>query len=174
MRTSTRVGRRRRRAFPAVLAVALLVAPVAQARHQMTPGAGTTPPTETPVVVESSDSFDWGDAGVGAGTAIGVALVGGAAAATLVRRRRGAGRPLGHHETKENAMTTINEPVAVDEEKLMAFVLSAVEEVGATVNTALVVMGDRLGLYRALAGARPTSPKSWSSAASEQATSANG
>ncbi|MGH3040486.1 MAG: class I SAM-dependent methyltransferase, partial [Gaiellaceae bacterium] len=56
-------------------------------------------------------------------------------------------------------MTTIQEPAAVDEEKLMAFVLSAVEEVGATVNTALVVMGDRLGLYRALAGAGPTSPE---------------
>jgi SAM-dependent methyltransferase len=56
-------------------------------------------------------------------------------------------------------MTIINEPAAVDEEKLMAFVLSAVEEVGATVNTALVVMGDRLGLYRALAGAGPTSPE---------------
>ena len=55
-------------------------------------------------------------------------------------------------------MTIIDEPAAVDEEKLMAFVLSAVEEVGATVNTALVVMGDRLGLYRALAGAGPTSP----------------
>jgi 2-polyprenyl-3-methyl-5-hydroxy-6-metoxy-1,4-benzoquinol methylase len=54
-------------------------------------------------------------------------------------------------------MTTIDEPVPVDEEKLMAFVFKAVEEVGATVNTALVVMGDRLGLYRALAGAGPTS-----------------
>ena len=30
---------------------------------------------------------------------------------------------------------------------------SAVEEVGATLNAALVVMGDKLGLYRALAGA---------------------
>ena len=32
------------------------------------------------------------------------------------------------------------------------------DEVGATLNTALVVMGDRLGLYRALAGAGPLSP----------------
>jgi SAM-dependent methyltransferase len=56
-------------------------------------------------------------------------------------------------------MTTIHEPAAVDEERLMAFVLSAVEEVGATLNTALVVMGDRLGLYRALAGAGPMSPE---------------
>ena len=56
-------------------------------------------------------------------------------------------------------MTTIPEAQAVDEEKLMAFVFKAVEEVGATVNAALVVMGDRLGLYRALAGAGPTSPE---------------
>ena len=35
----------------------------------------------------------------------------------------------------------------------MAFVFRAVEEVGATLNAALVVMGDKLGLYRALAGA---------------------
>ena len=38
------------------------------------------------------------------------------------------------------------------------FVFRAVEEVAATLNTALVVMGDRLGLYRALAGAGPLSP----------------
>jgi 2-polyprenyl-3-methyl-5-hydroxy-6-metoxy-1,4-benzoquinol methylase len=42
---------------------------------------------------------------------------------------------------------------AVDMDKLHAFVRKAVEEVGATLNTALVVMGDRLGLYRGLAGA---------------------
>ncbi len=34
----------------------------------------------------------------------------------------------------------------------------AVDEVGATLNAALVVMGDKLGLYRALAGAGPLSP----------------
>ena len=37
----------------------------------------------------------------------------------------------------------------------MAFVFRAVDEVGATLNTALVVMGDKLGYYRALADARP-------------------
>ena len=55
-------------------------------------------------------------------------------------------------------MTTTEEPVQIDMDKLMQFVFRAVEEVGATVNTALVVMGDRLGLYRALAGAGPLSP----------------
>ena len=39
-------------------------------------------------------------------------------------------------------------PPAVDADKLMAFVFTAVDEVGATLNTALVVLGDKLGLYR--------------------------
>src|SRR5215212_9580050 len=46
----------------------------------------------------------------------------------------------------------------VDGDRLMAFVFRAVGEIGATLNTALVVMGDRLGYYRALAGAGPTTP----------------
>jgi 2-polyprenyl-3-methyl-5-hydroxy-6-metoxy-1,4-benzoquinol methylase len=44
------------------------------------------------------------------------------------------------------------DPPAVDGDKLMQFVFRAVDEVGATLNAALVVMGDKLGLYRALAG----------------------
>jgi len=55
-------------------------------------------------------------------------------------------------------MSTIEEAVQIDGDKLMQFVFRAVDEVGATLNTALVVMGDRLGLYRALAGAGPLSP----------------
>src|SRR2546425_11589993 len=55
-------------------------------------------------------------------------------------------------------MSTASAPIAVDEERLEAFVFRAVDEVGATLNTALVVMGDRLGLYRALAGAGPLTP----------------
>ena len=47
---------------------------------------------------------------------------------------------------------------AVDTDKLMEFVFRAVGEVGATLNAALVVMGDKLGLYRALAGAGALSP----------------
>lgn len=53
--------------------------------------------------------------------------------------------------------TTQADPAAIDSDKLMAFVFRAVEEVGATLNTALVVMGDRLGLYKALAGGGPLS-----------------
>ena len=56
-------------------------------------------------------------------------------------------------------MATIEEPpVAVDGDKLMQFVFRAVDEVGATLNAALVVMGDKLGLYKALAGAGPMTP----------------
>jgi 2-polyprenyl-3-methyl-5-hydroxy-6-metoxy-1,4-benzoquinol methylase len=54
-------------------------------------------------------------------------------------------------------MSTI-EQAAVDTDRLMQFVFRAVDEVGATLNAALVVMGDKLGLYRALAGAGGLSP----------------
>ncbi len=47
---------------------------------------------------------------------------------------------------------------AIDEEKLMSFVFRAVDEVGATLNTALVVMGDQLGYYRAMADHGPLAP----------------
>src|SRR4051812_49457314 len=55
-------------------------------------------------------------------------------------------------------MATAETQLPLDEEKLHQFVFRAVEEVGATLNTALVVMGDKLGLYRALAGAGPLTP----------------
>ena len=55
-------------------------------------------------------------------------------------------------------MATIEEPRTLDEEKLMSFVFRAVDEVGATLNAALVVMGDKLGLYRALADGGPLTP----------------
>ncbi len=53
------------------------------------------------------------------------------------------------------AVTTTTEPAAVDPDKLMAFVFRAVDEVGAALNTALVVMGDRLGYYRLMAAHGP-------------------
>jgi SAM-dependent methyltransferase len=52
-------------------------------------------------------------------------------------------------------MTIVEQPNEIDTDKLMGFVFRAVDEVGATLNTALVVMGDRLGLYRAMAGSGP-------------------
>jgi SAM-dependent methyltransferase len=54
-------------------------------------------------------------------------------------------------------MTSIQER-AVDQDKLMAFVYRAVDEVGASLNTALVVLGDQLGYYKSLAERGPTTP----------------
>jgi hypothetical protein len=89
MTTSTGIRRRRRPVLRTLLAVALLVAPAAQARHQTITGAPTPRSKDVPVVVvKSNDTFDWADAGVGAGTAVGIALVGGAAAVAFIRRRR--------------------------------------------------------------------------------------
>ncbi|CUR58197.1 Methyltransferase type 12 [metagenome] len=55
-------------------------------------------------------------------------------------------------------MTDTAHAPAIDEEKLMSFVFRAVDEVGATLNTALVVMGDQLGYYRAMAEHGPLTP----------------
>lgn len=52
------------------------------------------------------------------------------------------------------APTEISAPIDFD--KVMAFVLRAVDEIGATLNCALVVMGDQLGYYRDLAERGPT------------------
>jgi SAM-dependent methyltransferase len=64
-------------------------------------------------------------------------------------RRAAAGARVGNKATQEALMSTTE----IDGAKLEQFVFRAVEEVGATLNTALVVMGDRLGLYKALDGA---------------------
>jgi SAM-dependent methyltransferase len=55
-------------------------------------------------------------------------------------------------------MASVQEPLEVEPEKLEQFVFRAVGEVGATLGAALVVMGDKLGLYRALAGAGGLTP----------------
>jgi hypothetical protein len=54
-------------------------------------------------------------------------------------------------------MTITEQQVELDEVKLQAFVGQAVSELGATLGAARVVIGDRLGLYNALAGAGPLS-----------------
>src|SRR5438132_4441612 len=66
---------------------------------------------------------------------------------------------LAGQSTEEADMTALEEPVAIDGEQLEAVVFRAVDEIGATLNAALVVMGDKLGLYRALAGAGPLTPQ---------------
>ncbi len=45
----------------------------------------------------------------------------------------------------------------IDETKLNQFMQQAVSEIGATFNAALVVIGEKLGLYKAMAGAGPLS-----------------
>jgi 2-polyprenyl-3-methyl-5-hydroxy-6-metoxy-1,4-benzoquinol methylase len=55
-------------------------------------------------------------------------------------------------DPRRTEVSMIEQTVEIDGDKLQAFVFRAVDEVGATLNAALVVMGDRLGLYRALAG----------------------
>jgi SAM-dependent methyltransferase len=55
-------------------------------------------------------------------------------------------------------VSTTEQAVEIDGDKLMQFVFRAVGEVGATLNAALVVMGDKLGLYRALAAGGAMSP----------------
>ena len=47
---------------------------------------------------------------------------------------------------------------AVDESRIEQFVGQALGELGAAANAALVVIGDRLGLYKAMAGAGPITP----------------
>jgi 2-polyprenyl-3-methyl-5-hydroxy-6-metoxy-1,4-benzoquinol methylase len=59
-------------------------------------------------------------------------------------------------------MTALNETPtstpAIDPDRLMAFVFRSVEEAGAALNCALVVMGDRLGYYRSLVEHGPSTP----------------
>jgi hypothetical protein len=74
--------------LPGVLAGALMAAPTAHARLDAPTVTPTTTDTPVVVVVDPSEGFDWGDAGLGAGAAVAIALLGGAAAAVVTRRRR--------------------------------------------------------------------------------------
>src|SRR5579875_4184926 len=50
-------------------------------------------------------------------------------------------------------MGSLAELPAIDETKLNAFMGKAVSDMGAAMHATLVVVGDKLGLYRAMAGA---------------------
>jgi 2-polyprenyl-3-methyl-5-hydroxy-6-metoxy-1,4-benzoquinol methylase len=52
----------------------------------------------------------------------------------------------------------MNTQETVDETKLQEFLGKAVSDMGAAMNAALVVLGDQLGLYKAMAGAGPMTP----------------
>ena len=71
---------------------------------------------------------------------------------------------------------TTETTTALDEERIGAFVGQVLGELGATLNAALVVIGDRLGLYKAMAGAGAADRRpSWPSApARASATCASG
>ena len=55
--------------------------------------------------------------------------------------------------------TGTTQQVALDEAKVQAFLGKAVTDCGATLSSALVVIGDRLGLYKAMRGAGPLTPE---------------
>ena len=48
--------------------------------------------------------------------------------------------------------------MAISEAKLHEFMGKAVGDIGAAMSAALVVIGDKLGLYKAMAGAGPLTP----------------
>ena len=55
-------------------------------------------------------------------------------------------------------MTQTITPPPIDESTLMDLLGRIVVDAGATLHAALVVIGDKLGLYKALAGGRPVTP----------------
>src|SRR5207244_7273311 len=65
---------------------------------------------------------------------------------------------LGEGDGEVGAGERGEELMALDSAKLDAFMGKAVVDLGATLHAALVVMGDRLGIYKAMAGAGPLSP----------------
>jgi len=65
--------------------------------------------------------------------------------------------------TDQSARQPLAEPL--DEQRLMSFVFRAVDEVGATLNAALVVLGDKLGWYEALAERGPMTAEALADAA---------
>jgi len=52
-------------------------------------------------------------------------------------------------------MASTVQPPAIDESKLNAFMGKAVQDMGAALHASLVIVGDKLGLYKAMAGAGP-------------------
>src|SRR6266480_49211 len=71
--------------------------------------------------------------------------------AALIRRR--AGWPVNPTNGRGNMTTTETNPI--DEARLEAFVRQAVTAMGAALSGLLLHIGDRLGLYKAMAGAAP-------------------
>ncbi|MCA9828263.1 MAG: hypothetical protein KC444_07745 [Nitrosopumilus sp.] len=51
--------------------------------------------------------------------------------------------------------------MSLDDEKLMDFMHKAIHDLGATVSASLVVIGEKLGLYKAMAGFGPITVKNF-------------
>src|SRR3954469_550368 len=67
-----------------------------------------------------------------------------------------AGRSIGDlYRRAGTPMTTTSDTAAIDQAKLEAFVGQAVVDMGAAISGLLLHLGDRLGLYKAMAGAGP-------------------
>ena len=84
---------RRKGTLVAMAIAAVLVAPTAQARHGTPAQDGTPQPQTRIVTVKAANTFDWSDAGIGAGGTIGV-LAAAAGTAVLLQRRRNETRPV--------------------------------------------------------------------------------
>ena len=70
----------------------------------------------------------------------------------------GGDRHLNTREFVKNFLNYINTEgvdMALDQDKLQHFLQKALDEIGATFHANLVVIGDQLGLYKAMAGAGP-------------------
>ncbi|MEO6909695.1 MAG: SAM-dependent methyltransferase, partial [Edaphobacter sp.] len=55
-------------------------------------------------------------------------------------------------------MGSLGKSVPIDEAKLNAFMGRAVGDMGAAMHAVLIVLGDRLGLYKAMGDAKPVTP----------------
>jgi hypothetical protein len=81
------VSARRKGSLVALAVAALLVAPSAQGRHGTPVEEGTTQPQTRIITIKPADTFDWSDAGIGAGGTIGVLAVAAGTGLLLQRQR---------------------------------------------------------------------------------------
>ena len=55
-------------------------------------------------------------------------------------------------------MSAVTQPAPIDEDKMHAFLGKVVGDFGASLSSALVYIGQKLGLYKAMAEAGPVTP----------------
>jgi ubiquinone/menaquinone biosynthesis C-methylase UbiE len=64
----------------------------------------------------------------------------------------------GHRSTKGQGEPVVSPVINVDDAKLEAFMGQALGDLGAAISGLMVYLGDKLGLYKAMAGAGPVTP----------------